>query len=440
MAYTTPTPLHEPYCQWVRKPLSRSDFIEGLARLAASGLVELTDVVESIHREVVVMPFAGHLPILEELWDRGISGKVYKLVKSIMSYSGHGTATALRTLNQRLDQYERGASLPKSLKVLNNAINGVMGDHLIYMNNPLALSMLLYDRYGNLHSETRLKGRVLIMVHGLCMSYHSWNPGTGRGMGEHIVYAEPDTTILYLDYNTGRRISQNGRSLTELLVELTEKNPEITQIDFVCHSMGGLVTRSAMFYAKQDGHAWMGLVKNLICLASPHHGAVLERFGFFIQDTLSKIPIARNLAIMGDLRSAGIIDLRHGSVRDDDWEYLEGRMGMLDDLRRPAPLPANIHCYLVAATLDKSPSTSSRDIIGDGLVSIKSALGEHPGDHNLNVPEAHKAVFYGVNHMEVQHHPRVRDQVIRWLGQSKGDGSSLGQRIISISDEMLSVA
>jgi hypothetical protein len=31
------------------------------------------------------------------------------------------------------------------------------------------------------------------------------------------------------------------------------------------------------------------------------------------------------------------------------------------------------------------------------------------------VPESRKAVFYGINHFELQYHPLVRNQVIAWL-------------------------
>lgn len=437
-------PRHQPHRfrqPSARRPVSRFDFIEGVARLAASGAVEITDLVEGIHREIVVKPFERVIPGWSSYWDRSISSKVYCVVRKAMSFSGEATATTLRALNSKLERYEQNADLPKTLKLLNNVINGVMGDHLVTLHSPLAAPMLVYDRYGDLHCETQLSGRVLLMVHGLCMSYLSWDPGQASGMGEHIVYAEPDVTLLMLDYNTGRRISLNGRDLSDLLEELVLKNPQITQLDFVGHSMGGLIVRSAMFCAKQEGRSWLPLAKNLICLAAPHHGAVLERIGFYLQQTISKIPIAGNLAHLLDLRSAGIIDLRHGSVRDDDWEFLtEGRMGRGSDFRRPAPLPANVNCFLVAVTIDKSPQTAGRDILGDGLVNISSALGEHPGDHDLNVPENHKAVFYDVNHMEAQFHERVREQVIRWLGMSQRQIDMRGERIISVPDVRVEAA
>lgn len=412
----------------VRSPVYRSDMVEGLAQLAMSGMVEVTELVESIHREIVLRPFEYLLPATDHLWNYTITNKVYRLIKGVMRFSGAQTATALRAVNRRVADKTR---LTDTEKFLVNVINGVMGDHLVAENNPLALDMLLYDRYGDV-MEKKISGRVVILVHGLAMSYLSWSPAENRGLGEHIVYSQPDTTILYLDYNTGRRISQNGHSFSSLLQELTEDHPDITDIDLIGHSMGGLVARSALFYGKQECMSWTEKVDHLICLGSPHHGAVLERIGFFLQETLQSIPIAGNLAHLLDLRSAGIIDLRHGSIRDDDWKHLVHRMGMSDDIRKAAPLPSRVNAYLIAASLQDKPAKNGRDILGDGLVSVPSALGEHKGEHDLQVPESHKAVFYGVNHMDIQYHERVRKQVIAWLREPKSEKKHQGDRIISV--------
>lgn len=427
-------PKHQPHqpipSSLLRAPVTRSELYEGLAQLTTSGAVEITELVENIHREIMFRPLEYVLPKSGSLWGYTLTRRVYSIVKKVMRFSGNQTAQALRLINDQIS--ETRLSTPE--KFLVNVINGVMGDHLVNENNPLALDMLLYDRYGNV-LEKKLSGRVVILVHGLCMSYLSWSPGQNKGLGEHIVYNQPDTTILYLDYNTGRRISQNGHSFSSLLQELVEDHPEITEIDLIGHSMGGLVSRSALFYGKQDGMSWLNKIDNLICLGSPHHGAVLERIGYFIQEQLERIPIAGNLSHLLDLRSAGIIDLRHGSIRDDDWEHLVHRMGMSDDIRKPAPLPSSINAYLVAASMEAKPKKNGRDILGDGLVSVASALGEHTGEHDLQVPESHKAVFYGVNHMDIQYHERVRNQVMEWLRQPSTQKKASGERLISVEPE-----
>jgi len=410
------TPLHEPYCTIQQAPPTQGDLLEGFAQLATSSIYGVTEIVQAIHREVVLRPLGLHTAKHQALLQKGFTGQLYGLAKKAIFRSGRGVALSLRTVNKMTPENKRRPLTP-ALHWLIGALNGVAGDHLIRMRNPMALPMMLYDRYGQ-PQRGELRGRVVILVHGLCMNHLSWDPGQSVGLGEQILYRQPFSNVLYLNYNTGRRISQNGRSLSRLLEQLIQRNPQITEIDLIGHSMGGLVSRSALFYGKQSGSEWPFLVDHLVCLGSPHHGAVLERLGFMLQERLGRLPFtAGALARLLDIRSAGVIDLRHGSVRDDDWEHLDGRRGQADDIRKPAPLPARIKAYLVAGTLERAPNSSkTMEVVGDYLVSVKSALGEHENAlYRLNVPEHRKAVFYGVNHFQLQYHAAVRDQVIAWL-------------------------
>ena len=248
------------------------------------------------------------------------------------------------------------------------------------------------------------------------MSHLSWNIPDNQNLGEAISASQPSSTVLYLNYNTGRRISSNGRSFSKLLQNLVDDNPDIAQIDLVGHSMGGLVARSALFYGKEQGYHWVQRVGNLVTLGSPHNGASLERIGVFVQEMIAKLPFAGSLAKLGDLRSAGIIDLRYGSVRDADWNTLDNRSVLPQEFRHPARLPLHVRSYFVAGTLVEAHYDSkAASLLGDGLVTVDSALGEHADEHTLFVPEGHKAVFYGVNHYELLYNTRVHEQVVAWL-------------------------
>src|SRR5690606_12421634 len=189
------------------------------------------------------------------------------------------------------------------------------------------------------------------------------------------------------------RISANGRSLANTLQDLVARNPRITSIDLIGHSMGGLVSRSALFYGKQNMYGWINMVENLVCLGSPHHGAVLERFGFSLQDKLGHFPLIRLVVHLVNIRSNGILDLRHGSVREADCEHTAHRIGVLDDNLIPAPMPSHVDTYLVAGTIGfEDRKNRTLLVLGDYLVSIKSALGEHPHPRcQLQVPDAHKS-------------------------------------------------
>ena len=396
------------------QPISLVDFFEGLAQLATMGVVEVTDIVEAIHREVILRPLGRFNEGNLERWQRGITGRIYGIVRNTMQLAGNNLATGLRLYTNILKP-KKVRPLPKSLRRTVNILNGVMGDHLITHHNPLAVPMVLYDTNNHLQSAA-LSGRVIILCHGLCLSHLSWQVDCEDNLAESLKYALPAATVLYLNYNTGRRISSNGRSFARVLQTLVEDNPDITQIDLIGHSMGGLVCRSALFYGKEQGFSWVKRVGNLVTLGSPHHGASLEQIGNFVQDKIAKLPFAGSLAKLGDMRSAGIIDLRYGSIRDADWQALEGRSVLPADFRHPTHLPLHVNTYLVAAALVETHFDSkTTSLLGDGLVSVESALGEHTEEHTLAVPEGHKAIFYGVNHMNLITNDRVHQQIIAWL-------------------------
>lgn len=426
------TPLHENYCKFDRSPPSQADFLEGMSQLATSSVSGVAEVVQEIHREIFLQYFSLTTRQANLIWDNGLTKRVYSLSQRIMQQYGKGLAISLRGLNRYFPVLHEKPLTPL-MHFVANAVNGVLGDYMLQSHNPLALPMVLYDRYGQLQ-RGELSGRVIILAHGLCMNHLSWAPGESSGLGEHILYHQQQANVLYLNYNTGRRISSNGRSFSNVLEDLIKRNPRITAIDLIGHSMGGLVARSALFYGKQSAYNWVNYVENLVCVGSPHQGAVLERLGFMFQEKIGKVPFAGVLAQLANMRSAGIIDLRHGSVRDDDWEHLEAKIGQMDDCRKPAPLPSRINTYLIAGTLERESSSSKTlEAIGDYLVSVKSALGDHPHPQfRLKVPEDHKAVFYGLNHFEIQHHPRVREQIIAWLYPNANQVRDPSQRIETI--------
>jgi len=396
------------------QPLSLVGFFEGLAQLATMGVVEVTDIVEAIHREILLRPLGRFNKGNVERWQQGITGRIYGTVRQAMQLIGNNLASGLHLYNTVLKP-KKVRLLPKNLRRMVNILNGVMGDHLITHQNPLAVSMVLYDTNNRVQSAV-LSGRVIILCHGLCLSHLSWKVSGENNLAKALMYSLPSSTVLYLNYNTGRRISSNGRSFAQVLQDLVENNPDITQIDLVGHSMGGLVSRSALFYGKEQGFSWVKRVSNLVTLGSPHHGASLEQIGHFVQDKIAKLPFAGSLAKLGDMRSAGIIDLRYGSIRDADWQALEGRSVLPADFRHPTHLPLHVNTYLVAAVMVETHfEFKTTSLLGDGLVSVESALGEHTEEHTLVVPEGHKAIFYGINHMNLIYSDRVHQQIIAWL-------------------------
>lgn len=303
-------------------PISISDFLAGISQLAVIGVIETTSIVEAIHREIVLRPFGLLDHNYGQIWSKGLGSRVYSLVRGITSLVGHSLAFGMNHYNDLLHR-KLPQRLPDNLHMMVNVINGVMGDHLVTNDNPIAIPMMLYNSQGvplplsvgvEDTAAEPLSSKVVIILHGLCMGYINWQPHCEEGLGQLIAQSQPETSVLYLNYNTGRRVSSNGREFSQLLQSLLNTYPQITEINLVGHSMGGLVSRSALYYGQQAQQQWVKKTKKLITLGTPHHGAVLERIGNTVQQTISRLPFAGSLGKLGDIRSTGIIDLRHGSI------------------------------------------------------------------------------------------------------------------------------
>ena len=411
------TPLHETYCRLDRAPLSQADVLEGLAQLVSTPVGSVVqDLIQSIQREMLLSLFGLSKKKVKSLQKHPSIQKMYTFgFNTLQTYGSHLLAPSLRKIIEHFPNLHDKALTP-TMTFLVSALNGVLGDYLRATHNPMDITSLLYDHYGAVQ-QGDLTGRVVIFSHGLCMNHLDWTNRGDGGIGEKLLAQRDNNTMLYLHYNTGRRISSNGRTLANILEDLVKRNPRITSIDLIGHSMGGLVSRSALFYGKQNMYQWFHMVENLVCLGSPHHGAVLERFGFTLQEKTGRFPIVKLVSQIVNIRSNGILDLRFGSVRDDDWEHNMARIGMMDDNRKPAPLPSHINTFLVAGTLEfEKRKNRTLKVIGDYLVSVKSALGEHPNPRfRLKLPESHKAIFYGLNHFEIQFHRDVAEQVAKWF-------------------------
>ena len=119
------------------------------------------------------------------------------------------------------------------------------------------------------------------------------------------------------------------------------------------------------------------------------------------------VPFSRLVKV----RSAGITDLRYGNVQQSDWNTTE-RFEFGGDQRLPLPLPDNVPCFAVAT----SAKESTHYPLGDGLVRIKSALGEHqdPAFH-LHIPDDRKWIGTHINHMQLLNDPKVYQVLKSWF-------------------------
>jgi hypothetical protein len=115
------------------------------------------------------------------------------------------------------------------------------------------------------------------------------------------------------------------------------------------------------------------------------------------------------------MRSSGITDLRFGSLVDEDWQGRD-RFEKQTDERKILPLPGNVDCYTIAATIGKVGDNLKEKTIGDGLVQLKSALGKHENEtKNLGFKPENSMVLYEANHMDLLSDKRVLEQVEKWI-------------------------
>ena len=376
--------------------------IHGLARLSVDGVAGTSRLVEQLHASI-----AGVAPPLGRGRDsstRGITGLVYRTIRGVNSTVGATVDAVASPVLARLPRQKPSVEREHWLATL----NGVLGDHLAASANPLAIPMSFrLDGEGLILQPSALServvepsGKLLIAVHGLCLNDLRWQPSGESGARRDGLPARLgralDHTPLYLHYNSGRRLADNGAEFARLLEALVASWPvEVESITVLAHSMGGLVTRHALDCGIDAGHAWTQSLDRIVYLGTPHHGAPLERAGHRFESVLGISPYSAPFTKVGAMRSAGIIDLRHGSL---------------------PVVNRGVEEFAIAATARNRASSLPGGFNSDGLVPIDSALGRHPDPaRDLKIPESRCRVVPGIGHLGLMHHPTVYRSLRRWL-------------------------
>jgi pimeloyl-ACP methyl ester carboxylesterase len=395
--------------------------IRGLVQLATQATKGVTHITEGVHQSVLsTMGISGGKAPGQT---RGIPGLVYKSVHNVTQLVGNGLDVVLARLQPLFESAEEAQSGTPQREAVLAALNGVMGDRLVASNNPFATPMTLRYRDEALNWQSMppmpaSSNKVVLLIHGLClndMQRHAQRKGYLVDHGEALASALGYAPV-YLHYNSGLHTSQNGRELSAQLEQLVTHWPTaIAELSFVAHSMGGLLARSAFHYAKRENLRWPGHLKNIVFLGTPHHGTPLERAGNWVNTILGSTPHTKPFTAIGQLRSAGITDLRYGHVLDEDW-HGHDRFHRKPDNRQFVPLPEGVACYTVAATKATRRSALANRLIGDGLVPLHSALGHHDdAQRKLLFSEESQWIAYRMNHMELLSSPEVTRQLVQWL-------------------------
>ena len=408
--------------------------LRGASRVATDATVAMTRLVETMHHNILRRPAV--LGAATFAPTRGITGLVYRSVRGVTRLVGAGLDVSLGALQPRLGAGSSWRGRETVLAVL----NGVLGDYLESSHNPLAIGMeLRHDGEpleltdaGPAGALRQATGKVAVLVHGLCMSERQWTRkghDHGRALARDLGY-----TPVYVRYNSGRHIAANGKQLAVLLEQLIMRWPvPIEDFVIIGHSMGGLVARSAVHYGRRGRRAWPKRLRKLVFIGTPHHGAPLERGGAWVHVLFGASPYTAALENLGRVRSAGITDLRHGSLLEEDAAG-DDRFVPRPDRRQVVPLPAGVDCYAIAGLKGNSTTGAGARVIGDGLVPLESALGRHrDAERRLAIAEDHQWIGEKIGHLELLSSHRVYTQIRHWL---QGEGA-VGASPDSTADQTL---
>jgi pimeloyl-ACP methyl ester carboxylesterase len=396
-----------------KKYIQPSD-LQGISRILTDAVFGVTQVVEAMHQQFVHPPFVPQTPIQRII--SSITRFTYQNIKLVTKAVGLGLNASLGQIAAVLD--EKASSEEREGMLA--ALNGILGDYLAESDNSLCIPMQFrfegksvpITQKGIANAYPQANGKILLMVHGLCMNDLQWRRN-GHDHGVQLAQALGFTPI-YLHYNSGLHISTNGHRLAELLEELLLAWPvEVEELLIVAHSMGGLLTRSAMYDGKAKAQHWTKYVKKIIFLGTPHHGAPLERAGNYVDVILDVAPYTQPLSRLGKIRSSGITDLRYGNIVDEDWQGVD-RFEKQSDERRHMPLPDGVDCYAVAATTGKASGDLTSLMLGDGLVYLDSALGRHK-DAARQLAFSDSQTVYENNHWDLLSNEEVFEQMKTWL-------------------------
>lgn len=246
----------------------------------------------------------------------------------------------------------------------------------------------------------------IALVPGLFCDETIWlqpDPGTYHWAN---FFRERGLFPLLLRYHPGKHISENGRALVDLLDRFYSATK--TPLSFMSYSQGGLVLRSALYYAREEKRAWRKNVRKALLVSSPDGGSYIEKVGFLVGSGLVAAPLLtlKLIGMVGNMRSDAMKDLSHGIIREEDWQrdghavrYLKDYYyGELDDVDA-------YQAYGIVSKPEAAPAW-----IGDGVVEHESIrLLSDPVYRVKPNPEGRVKALPGRSHFQTLQAPELRE-------------------------------
>jgi hypothetical protein len=408
--------------------MSGSQEIRAAGRLAGDVFAGVVDTVREVHRAVARRAFAavGPAGVPVRVLHDGIANGMYRVVRRAHVVLPGGAAVVAAAGAGLSDEPPLSASAPAGLGLA--VLNGVWGDTLARRYPELALTMSLRAQgfdvpatvAGLAAAYPAATSRIALFVPGLCETEQYWSLSSRRRYGtEHSTHGsrlrrDLGYTPVYLRYNSGLHVCDNGARLARLLDELVAGWPvTVEEIALIGHSMGGLVARSACHYAGSGGHPCAPLIRHVFCLGTPHLGAPLEKGVNATAWLAGLFPESRPLARLVNLRSAGVKDLRYGSLVEQDWRDCDPDEFLRDRCTEVPFLPHAAY-YFIGTTVNADRDHLLSRIIGDLFVQFPSASGTGRRRRIPFEPDNGRHLG-GLHHFDLLNHPDVYHQIRTWL-------------------------
>jgi PGAP1-like protein len=388
------------------------------SRLGGRAFAGVVSRVEQVHQAIAGRVFGGigHAGGPVRVIHDTITRTVYRAVRGAGVAAGAIGGEVASLAGAGTGAYGEPAGRTRGGNLALAALNAVAGDRLGPDLDPLAIRMAVRADGRDIGLTTEelsaafghATPRLAVFVHGLAETEHSWHRRGDQGVsyGPRL-RAELGYTSVYVRYNTGRHVSDNGRDLAGLLGSLMAAWPApVEELMLIGHSMGGLVIRSACHYGQQAAAAWAGRVRHVFYLGSPHLGAPLARAAGFAGSALARLAETRPFVTLVNGSSPGIKDLRYGYLIEDEWAGCD-LDSCLRDHRSDVPLLAGANHYTISATITSDPGSAVGAVVGDLLVQPASAHGRHSRREHIPFAMEHGRPLGGMHHFDLLGHPAV---------------------------------